>query len=77
MIKTITIIGSGSWATALVKIFSESNITVTWLVRNTVLAEQIKSSGNNPRYLSQAHLNMGCVNPVTDMEYAIRQSGFV
>ena len=77
MIKSITIIGSGSWATALVKIFAESKVNVTWLVRNALLAEQIKSAGSNPRYLSQASLDMAYVHPVTDLEYAIGQSDFV
>lgn len=57
MLKQVTIVGSGSWATALVKLFSDSSIRVSWLVRNAKQAGYINTHGHNPRYLSFATLD--------------------
>ncbi len=67
-------VGSGSWATALVKVFSESGLCVNWLVRDEMLAKQIKDSGRNPRYLSFVDLNLRYVCPFTEFELALEDS---
>ncbi len=77
MAKSITVIGGGSWATALVKIFSECEMEVTWLVRDKLQASQIMQTGNNPKYLSFATLNIKHINAVTDMELAISPSEII
>jgi glycerol-3-phosphate dehydrogenase (NAD(P)+) len=71
MLKKIAIIGSGSWATALVKIFSESGSRINWLVRNEARAEFIKLYGHNPRYLSFVSLNMNFIEPTHDVKQAL------
>ncbi|QEC69750.1 glycerol-3-phosphate dehydrogenase [Panacibacter ginsenosidivorans] len=71
MLKNIAIIGSGSWATALAKIFSESGIYISWLVRNRDQAEYIRLNKRNPRYLSYAELDLNFIRPTTSMEEAI------
>ncbi len=68
MIQNIAVIGSGSWATALVKIFSESGIQVQWLVRTKTLADQVRETGNNPRYLSSVDLDLSNISLVTQFE---------
>ena len=70
-------LGSGSWATALVKIFSENNISVSWVVRNREQCEYIKENGYNPRYLSFAALNKNVVLPTLNAEEAISDSELV
>lgn len=77
MIKNVAVIGSGSWATALVKIFTESKIAVKWLVRGEELAGQIIDTGSNPRYLSSVDLNLKLVKPVTKFEEALPGSEIV
>lgn len=77
MLKNITIIGSGSWATALVKIFSESSIQVSWLVRNKEQAVYINVNKRNPRYLSYAELDLHYIMPTDNAEEAILHAQLV
>jgi len=52
------VIGSGSWATALIKILSENNEDINWYFRNTENIELIKKNSHNPNYLSSVELNL-------------------
>ena len=52
------VIGSGSWATALIKILSENNDDINWYIRNTENIEFIKKNSHNPNYLSSVELNL-------------------
>ena len=49
---SIGVLGSGSWATALVKILTDSKIHVHWYVRNPGQAQKIKTTSKNPNYLT-------------------------
>ncbi|KIC90918.1 NAD(P)H-dependent glycerol-3-phosphate dehydrogenase [Flavihumibacter sp. ZG627] len=72
--KRITIIGSGSWATALVKIFSESGFYVTWQLRSQENVDFILGHGRPPHYLSYVQLELERINPVTDLMEALEAS---
>lgn len=61
VLQRILVVGSGSWATALVKIFSDSGNFVSWLVRDHEQAAYIQANGRNPRYLSFAELNTSLI----------------
>lgn len=52
------VIGSGSWATAIVKILLDSGRVVEWYIRNDEVREHIAAHKNNPKYLSQVHFSM-------------------
>ena len=54
--KQIAIIGSGSWATAILKILSEKNVQLHWYVRKHEVVEHIKKYRRNPNYISSAEL---------------------
>lgn len=51
------IIGSGSWATALVKILTDNNQPVHWWIRNTGTIRHIQQRRHNPHYLSSVYFN--------------------
>ncbi len=50
--KEFAVIGGGSWATAIVKILSESLDHVYWYMRNMQAIAHIQQEHNNPNYLS-------------------------
>ena len=66
------VIGSGSWATALVKILLENEKTVGWYVREPEIRENLAVNGTNPTYLQDVHFDVsrlhvsGCVNEIVE-----------
>lgn len=51
----VAVIGSGSWATALVKILNDNNVRVLWYIRNPDVCQHIEEKRNNPNYLSAVY----------------------
>ena len=70
----ITVIGGGSWATALVKIFSESDITVNWYLRSQHQVDYLLDNGRNANYLSFLQLNLNRIKPTCNLEEAVNAS---
>ena len=56
LFRSIAVIGGGSWATAIVKMLSENQESVSWWMRNEDNIKHIKQYGNNPNYISAAEL---------------------
>lgn len=52
--KTIGVVGSGSWATAIAKILHENQNEINWHIREPKIIDSIKEHGYNPNYLSSA-----------------------
>lgn len=50
--QKIAVIGSGSWATAIVKILLNNAEEVNWWVREAEIKESLEKNGINPVYLS-------------------------
>lgn len=51
------VIGSGSWATALVKVLMDTQPEVGWYIRNDKMITYIRENNHNPRYLQAAELD--------------------
>jgi glycerol-3-phosphate dehydrogenase (NAD(P)+) len=60
--KKIAVIGSGSWATALVKILCNNASKVSWYFRNQLDIEHMQKHGHNPRYLSSVQFDTNKLN---------------
>lgn len=73
----ITVIGGGSWATALVKILSENNVKINWWLKAAEDVKHIKEFGKNPRYLSNIQINPRKVKPFTDLRKSLEGTQMV
>ena len=49
---SVGVVGSGSFATAVVKMLMENSSKVHWLVRDDSTRESLLRQGNNPHYLT-------------------------
>jgi glycerol-3-phosphate dehydrogenase (NAD(P)+) len=71
-LNQIGIIGSGSWATALVKIISEKpQVAVSWWIRNSETLNYINEFHHNPRYLSSVKIDLQKVALHSDIQSMI------
>jgi glycerol-3-phosphate dehydrogenase (NAD(P)+) len=68
------VIGSGSWATALVKILADNGNSVNWWVRNSRSVQYIRQRRHNPNYLSSAYFNIAQLQVAEDINDVIRAS---
>ena len=73
----LTIVGGGSWATALVKILSENNVSIRWWLRKKTDADHIKKFGHNPSYLSDVQINTRKVKVCTAIRDSVRDSEYI
>ncbi|MGY6562563.1 MAG: NAD(P)H-dependent glycerol-3-phosphate dehydrogenase [Luteibaculaceae bacterium] len=75
--ESISIIGGGSWATALVKITSNSAKKVIWWVRTPEAEEHIKKYHHNPNYLTSVEIDTDIVEVTTDLHRAMHGSNVI
>jgi glycerol-3-phosphate dehydrogenase (NAD(P)+) len=68
------IIGSGSWATALVKILTDNQQRVNWWIRNSPIIQQIQKRRHNPQYLSSAYFEVSQLNMSDNINSIIESS---
>lgn len=54
----ISVVGSGSWATAIVKVLHETQPVVGWYIREKEIIDHIKKHRNNPTYLSAVQFDL-------------------
>lgn len=77
MPPTIAVIGSGSWATALIKILSEQQVAIRWWVRSEEDAKHVRHFRHNPNYLSSVALDLGKITPFTNLREAVSGADYV
>jgi glycerol-3-phosphate dehydrogenase (NAD(P)+) len=74
----ISVIGNGSWATALIKILTEQpNTRIYWWMRDVESVAYIQEQGHNPKYLSAAELPKSQIFPSTDLQSTINAGDWV
>src|SRR5260370_26388553 len=71
------IIGSGSWATALAKILTDSNHHINWWIRNAETIGQIQRRRHNPHYLSTVYFNTSLLSLENDIKKLIADSDVI
>jgi len=74
VIPSIAVIGSGSWATAIVKILNERPATIHWFIRSEEQVLHVKKFAHNPKYLSDVQVDLNKVIPSSRLIEVIEQS---
>src|SRR5690349_5572900 len=74
---SITVIGGGSWATAIIKILSEKNVKIKWWLRDQADVDHIKKHHHNPQYLSSVELHPSKVKPYHNLKEALKNTEWV
>lgn len=76
--NTVSVLGSGSWATAIVKVLQEHPETViNWWVREPDIRAGLAEYGINNRYLSNAEFDMSRINVYEDINEAVEPTDLV
>lgn len=73
----ISVIGGGSWATALIKILTANIDKVCWYMRNEQAIEHIRATKHNPNYLSDVHLNVAKLHLTSSLDEAVAFSDYI
>ncbi|MVZ63619.1 NAD(P)H-dependent glycerol-3-phosphate dehydrogenase [Sphingobacterium humi] len=73
----VSVVGGGSWATALVKILTENKIPTNWYLRRNEQVKHIKEKGSNPSYLPQVRLNPLFIFPSDNLLEVIERGQIV
>ncbi len=68
----IVVFGSGSWATAIVKMLCENMNQVGWYIRNQNSINYILENKHNPNYLSSAEFNLNQLIISSDINEMVR-----
>ncbi len=75
--KSISVIGGGSWATALVKILSNNVENIHWWVRSEETAAFVRKYKHNPNYLTDVEINQEKVQVTTNLPSALSSADII
>ena len=71
---SVAVLGSGSWATALVKILTDSKVHVNWYVRDPEQAQKTSITSKNPNYLSEVRFKARRISVSSDLNEVVAKS---
>ncbi len=71
------VVGYGSWATAIIKILCENEKRVSWLITNPAVAEGVINDEHNPKYLSDAELDVARIDISDDINHVVREADII
>jgi glycerol-3-phosphate dehydrogenase (NAD(P)+) len=77
MEAAISIIGNGSFATALAKVLSDKGHTICWWMRSEEAKEHLMLHHHNPHYLSQVVFPANNIFYTNDMQVALDASAII
>ena len=75
--EKIAVIGGGSFATALVKIFSNNTSAINWWLRNADTVNFINKYQHNPNYLTDVQLDLQKVKASSDIQTVISEADII
>lgn len=71
------VIGSGSWATALVKILTDNKHPVNWCVRTEAIVKHLQQRHHNPNYLSSVYFDTALLTLDTDISKVVSANQYI
>lgn len=71
------VIGYGSWATAIVKLLTTNLEHVGWYIRNAEVLESLKTTGRNPKYLSDVEFDIERIAPSDDLNSVVAEADVI
>ena len=71
------VIGYGSWATAIVKIFAENGVRVAWHILNPEVLASVREEGRNCKYLRDVDLDTSRMELSDDINTVVRDADTV
>lgn len=75
--KQIAVLGGGSWATAIVKILTETVDKVNWWMRDEECIAHIKKFHHNPKYIQAIEFDVNKLNLSSDLQKTIDNSDMI
>jgi glycerol-3-phosphate dehydrogenase (NAD(P)+) len=73
----VTVIGSGSWATAIVKLLSTNTSRICWFIQYEDILRHLKKYNHNPRYLSAVAFKPDKLSLTGDINKAVNSAGTI
>jgi len=73
----IAVLGSGSWATAIMKMLTENLDEVAWYVRSEYTLEHFKIHHHNPKYLQQVLFDMNKIKMSTNINEVVDYADYI
>ena len=73
----IAVIGSGSWATAIVKILLNNVNYISWYTRKQEDVDYIKKYKHNPRYLSSVEFDTDNIHLTSNIKKAVTENDII
>lgn len=70
----IAVLGSGSWATAIVKIATQTHTKVYWWVREQEIVQAVENFGHNPLYLRSCELDREKIIVSSDLKMIVSKA---
>ena len=70
----IAVLGSGSWATAIVKIATQTHTRVYWWVREEEIVSGVENFGHNPLYLRSCELDRERIIVSSDLKMIVSKA---
>ena len=74
---SVSVVGGGSWATALVKILSNNAGQIHWWIRNPESVDFIRQYRHNPSYLSDVEIDLSRVVPNAILVETLAASDYI
>jgi len=76
-ISDVTIVGSGSWATAMTMVLTANGHRVTWYIDRPDIYRHVRRYGRNPLYLATIDFDLALVNPSDNIRLAVKSSDVI